>query len=71
MEPSLDRLHEFVVIVDAGSVSEAARTLQIQRTSLSRRLTALETELGVRLRISRMSRVLSAGASAFAGPNVR
>ncbi|MDH4301147.1 MAG: LysR family transcriptional regulator [Nitrospira sp.] len=49
MEPSLDRLHEFVVIVDAGSVSEAARTLQIQRTSLSRRLTALETELGVRL----------------------
>jgi len=49
MDPSLDWLREFVAIVDAGSVSEAARTLQIQRTSLSRRLTALETELGVRL----------------------
>jgi DNA-binding transcriptional LysR family regulator len=49
MSPGLDRLREFVAIVDAGSVSEAARTLQIQRTSLSRRLTALEAELGVRL----------------------
>ena len=49
MDLSLDRLREFVAIVDAGSVSEAARTLQIQRTSLSRRLTALEAELGVRL----------------------
>jgi len=49
INPSLDRLREFVAIVDAGSVSEAARTLQIQRTGLSRRLTALETELGVRL----------------------
>jgi DNA-binding transcriptional LysR family regulator len=49
MNPSLDRLCEFVAIVDAGSVSEAARALQLQRTSLSRRLSALETELGVRL----------------------
>jgi len=47
--PSLDRLHEFAAIVDAGSVSEAARALELPRTSLSRRLSALESDLGVRL----------------------
>lgn len=47
--PSLDRLQEFAAIVDAGSVSSAARALGLPRTSLSRRLSALESELGVRL----------------------
>lgn len=47
--PSLDRLQEFAAIVDAGSVSEAARALDLPRTSLSRRLSALESDLGVRL----------------------
>mgnify|MGYP000427208885 CR=1 FL=1 len=47
--PSLDRLQEFAAIVDAGSVSGAARVLDLPRTSLSRRLASLEHDLGVRL----------------------
>ncbi len=42
-------LHEFVRIVDEGSVSGAARALGVPRASLSRRLSALEGRLGVRL----------------------
>lgn len=40
---------EFVAIVDAGSVSQAARDLGMPRASLSRQLSALEARLGVRL----------------------
>ena len=40
---------EFVAIVDAGSVSQAARDLGVPRASLSRQLSALESRLGVRL----------------------
>ena len=40
---------EFVRIVDAGSVSEAARQLGVPRPTLSRRLANLEDTLGVRL----------------------
>ncbi|MEM9071401.1 MAG: LysR family transcriptional regulator, partial [Myxococcota bacterium] len=40
---------EFVTIVDLGSISAAARALEIPRATLSRRLTSLEAELGVRL----------------------
>ena len=47
--PSADRLHEFVAVVDAGSISAAARALDLPRPTLSRRLTALEEELGIRL----------------------
>lgn len=39
----------FVAIVDAGSVSEAARVLQVPRTTLSRQLGRLEARLGTRL----------------------
>jgi DNA-binding transcriptional LysR family regulator len=46
---SADRLHEFTAIVDAGSISGASRVLEIPRATLSRRMSALEAELGVRL----------------------
>jgi len=39
----------FVAIVDAGSVSEAARRLGVPRATLSRQLSRLEARLGVRL----------------------
>jgi DNA-binding transcriptional LysR family regulator len=44
-----DNLTEFAAVVDAGSISEAARALDVGRTSLSRRLSQLEARLGVRL----------------------
>ena len=47
--PSTERLHEFVAVVDRGSISGAARALEMPRATLSRRITALETELGLRL----------------------
>lgn len=47
--PSADRLEEFVQIVAEGSISAAARTLDLPRATLSRRLAQLESELGVRL----------------------
>ncbi len=46
---SADRLREFVAIVDAGSISSAARALGLPRATLSRRIAATERALGVRL----------------------
>lgn len=53
--PSPDRLHEFAAVAQRGSISAAARHLGMPRATLSRRVTALEEELGVRL-IHRTSR---------------
>ncbi len=47
--PSADRLHEFVVVFEEGGISAASRRLGIPRATLSRRLSSLESELGVRL----------------------
>ncbi|MEM7157668.1 MAG: LysR family transcriptional regulator [Myxococcota bacterium] len=47
--PSTDRLEEFARIIAEGSISAAARALDIPRATLSRRLSDLEEELGVRL----------------------
>lgn len=47
--PSTDRLEEFARIVQEGSISQAARVLEMPRATLSRRLSQLEEELGVRL----------------------
>ena len=47
--PSNDRLTEFVAVAAAGSISSAARALEIERATLSRRMSSLEAELGVRL----------------------
>ena len=40
---------EFLEVVRSGSISGAARTLGLERATLSRRMSALEAELGVRL----------------------
>lgn len=47
--PSADRLREFVVVLEEGSISAASRRLDLPRATLSRRLSGLEAELGVRL----------------------
>lgn len=47
--PKFDYLVEFVAVVDAGSISAAARNLGMPRATLSRRLTALEQDLKVKL----------------------
>lgn len=47
--PATDRLTEFAAVAAAGSITAAARRLQLPRATLSRRLSALESELGVRL----------------------
>ena len=49
----------FVAILDAGSISEAARDLDVPRASLSRQLARLEERLGVRL-VHRSTRSLVA-----------
>jgi len=54
----LDGLTDFVAIVEAGSVSAAARLLDVPRATLSRRLTRLEDRLGVRL-VHRTTRKLA------------
>lgn len=56
-KPSVDRMHEFLAITDAGSISEAARFLGLPRATLSRRLAALEADLGTRLLIRRTTRL--------------
>ena len=55
--PDPGRFREFIAVVDAGSISAAARALGLPRATLSRRLSSLESELGVRL-LSRQTRSL-------------
>jgi len=59
-----DGFEDFIAVLDAGSISSAARALDIPRASLSRRIAALEERLGVRLlhRGTRSLAVTSAGA---------
>lgn len=54
----LNNLVFFAKVVDAGSYSAAAEALDMQTSKLSRRITALEAELGVRL-LNRTTRKLS------------
>src|SRR6202008_348280 len=54
----LNNLYFFTKVVDFGSYSAAAKALGLQTSKLSRRIAALETELGVRL-INRTTRPLS------------
>lgn len=46
---SLNRLLYFNCVVETGSISAASRIFDVQPSSISRQLTALEQELGVRL----------------------
>src|SRR6266852_1878135 len=54
----LNDLYFFAKVADFGSYTAAARALGLQTSKLSRRIAALETELGVRL-INRTTRRLS------------
>ena len=58
----------FVAIVDAGSVSEAARLLHVPRATLSRQLARLESRLGTRLlhRSTRRMMLTTAGDRLYA-----
>lgn len=49
MKPSLDDLALFLAVADAGGLTGAARATGVSRPTLSRRMTALETQLGTRL----------------------
>lgn len=65
--PSPELLPEFVAVVEEGSISKASRKLRVPRASLSRRLSALEEELGVRLllRKTRPLRLTNAGEELY------
>jgi DNA-binding transcriptional LysR family regulator len=54
----LNNLYFFAKVADSGSYTAAAKALGLQTSKLSRRIAALETELGVRL-INRTTRRLS------------
>jgi DNA-binding transcriptional LysR family regulator len=47
--PSPERLEEFTAVAQRGSISAAARSMGMPRATLSRRMSGLEDELGVRL----------------------
>lgn len=55
--PSIDRMREFLEIAKVGSISAAARNLGIPRATLSRRMSAMEASLGVRLMLRRTTRL--------------
>ena len=60
-------LESFVVVVDSGSVAEAARRLNITPAALAKRIHALEAEIGMRLvtRAGRTARPTEAGHAIF------
>ncbi len=63
---TLDGLVAFIAIANAGSISEAARTLRLSKSTISERLTELERALGANL-VQRNSRqlALTADGTAF------
>jgi DNA-binding transcriptional LysR family regulator len=64
-----EEMRTFVRIVEAGSISKAAEQLGIAKSGVSRRLTDLESRLGVRLiaRTTRRSSLTEAGRGYYAG----
>lgn len=63
----LNALRDFITVVKAGGFREASRALAIPKSSLSRRLAALEEHLGVRLleRTTRTVSLTEAGRALF------
>lgn len=63
----LNRVHAFVRVVEDGSFTAAARRLGLPKSSVSRSVTALERELGVRLlqRTTRALHLTDAGRTWF------
>src|SRR6266581_8542498 len=61
-------LDSFVMVVDNGSISEAARRLNLTPAAVAQRIRALESEIGARLvfRSGRTVRPTEAGASILA-----
>lgn len=59
---STDRMTEFLEVVRSGSISAAARSLGLERATLSRRMSALEAELGVRLLHRRTNKLVLTAA---------
>lgn len=55
--PSVDRMREFLAVMQAGSISEAARAIGVPRATLSRRIAGLEADLGVRLVLRRTTKL--------------
>lgn len=60
--PSIDRMREFIEVVKAGSISAAAREMSLPRATLSRRMSGLEADLGVRLIHRRTNRLVLTSA---------
>ena len=50
-------MREFLAVMHAGSISEAARIIGLPRATLSRRIAGLETDLGVRLILRRTTKL--------------
>lgn len=63
----LNQLPLFVAVADAASMSEAARRLNLPKSSVSRGISALEESLGVQLfhRTTRQVKLTTAGASFY------
>ena len=63
----LEEMQNFVRVVEAGSISKAAEQLNIAKSGVSRRLSELESRLGVRLlnRTTRQSSLTEAGQLFF------
>jgi DNA-binding transcriptional LysR family regulator len=65
--PSLDVLAVFVAVAEAASFSHAAKKLRMPKSSVSRRISALEAELGVQLvhRTTRQVSLSTAGTALY------
>jgi DNA-binding transcriptional LysR family regulator len=64
-----DQMRTFVRVVEAGSISRAAEQMGLAKSGVSRRLSDLESRLGVRLiqRTTRRSRLTEAGQAYYTG----
>lgn len=67
MRPSVDELDAFVQVVEAGTITAAARRMGVAKSVLSERLSALESRLGVTLlrRTTRSMALTDAGTGLY------